>query len=203
MDLSNFKFLPQKNRQKGDITLDDFLQAKVEPVINWSIKRDIAKTTIFFKKANFLFQDDWGYTAAIDSDKNLFLFRTKVDNENSLLEPKFLIGADATPFTKANYLDFMFELAFPGETLFQTQIVSDNVWKIVKAEAEKETVPATLIIEAPLATTAVVVEDYRPTVTQAIPAFVTKTGTSEIDLKNIDLTPAQIFSEPQSISNFL
>lgn len=201
MDLSNFKFLPQKNRQKGAITIEDFLQAKVEPVINWSIKRDIAKTTIFFKKANFLFQDDWGYTAAIDTNNDLFLFRTKVDNENPMLEPKFLIGADATPFTKSNYLDFMFELAFPGETLFQTEIITDNQWKIVKATVEAESATK-MIIEAPIATTSVIIEDYKPTVTQAIPA-ITTTGTSEIDLANIDLTPSKIFQEPQSISNFI
>lgn len=208
MDLSNFKFLPQKNRQKGAITIEDFLQAKVEPVINWSIKRDIAKTTILFKKANFLFQDDWGYTAAIDTNNDLFLFRTKVENENPMLEPKFLIGADATPFTKSNYLDFMFELAFPGETLFQTEIVSDNQWKIVKATVENPAIEekkanAFSITEAPLVAPVSTIVDYEPTVTQAIPAFVTKTGTSEIDLSNIDLTASKIFQEPQSISQFI
>jgi hypothetical protein len=202
MDLSNFKFLPQKNRQKGAITIEDFLQAKVEPVINWSIKRDIAKTTIFFKKANFLFQDDWGYTAAIDTNNDLFLFRTKVENENPLLEPKFLIGADATPFTKSNYLDFMFELAFPGETLFQTEIVSDNQWKIVKAKVETPAIEERKADAFAILPVADIV-DYKPTLTEVIPAFVTKTGTSEIDLSNIDLNASKIFSEPQSISQFL
>lgn len=136
MNLADFKFIPQKNKQKGTISLDDFLQVVIEPVINYSIKRSIKDQTIYFKKANFLFEDGWGYTLALDSKNKLFLFRTEKNNENPLMEPKFLIDAKATPFTKSNYVDYAFQTAYPDVTLFQTKIVQDNQWEIIPAVAD-------------------------------------------------------------------
>lgn len=138
MILENFKFIPQSNKQKGDPALEDLLEIKNKVEINWSIK--VTGKQITFKKQNFVFSEGFGYTAALSPTNDLYIFRTKINNENTILEPKFLKGATPTPFFTSGYLSLLFETQYPSETLFQTEIVEDDIWKIKVASTETTSV---------------------------------------------------------------
>lgn len=154
MILENFKFIPQSNKQKGIPALEDLLEIKTKVEVNWSIK--VIGKQITFKKQNFVFSEGFGYTAALSPTDDLYIFKTKVDNENPILEPKFLKGGNPTPSFTSGYLSLLFETKFPNETLFQTEIVEDDIWKVKVAQTDTvptvtvPTITADSIVETPV-----------------------------------------------------
>lgn len=159
------KFIPQANVQKKQPELEDLVQIKVSKKIEWDLYFNPEQNR-WKIKSSFLTKDgETGYTAALQ-DGYLFLIQAN-DSQVEELKPKFLKGISDS-FT-SNYFNLLAVQAGFSITekcyLFLTEqetgienvkayLVTKEIPDVVLPEKEE-----TLIIEAPITTSSVVVEE--------------------------------------------
>lgn len=164
-NLHKASFIPQANSQKKEPELSDLVVVKEEKKIEWDLMF-LPEQNRWKIKSSFLTKDgEKGYTAALQ-DGYLFLLQTGEDAVE-ILKPKFLKGL-GNLFT-SNYFNLLAVQAGFSITekcyLFLTEqetgienvkayLVTKEIPDVVLPEKEE-----TLIIEAPITTSSVVVEE--------------------------------------------
>lgn len=160
MNLQELKFIPQSNvRDNSTISLDDLIE--VEPEIIHILKRE---GRLFKFKANSIEKNkDFGYTAAIDNENNVFFIKSHVDSPKPY-QPQFLKGDSSTLSFTSDYLALLLDTVYPNEEYFNLEIVDDNIWKIVVATTNTKNVnidSLSINIETPTSFSVEIKNDFK------------------------------------------
>lgn len=135
MDFENFLAIPGVYT-KEKISFDKFIKIETKKQLDYVISRK--KDSLVFKKSFLIKEEDWGYTILLSPAPNqeIFLLRTKENQENEFLRPRFLKGTSDSTKIKNDYVNFLLDKIHPGVEFFQCELIIDNVWKIIEATEE-------------------------------------------------------------------
>lgn len=139
MDFSNFKFIPQNNKKKGTVSMDDLVEVgiKAEPV--WDVKREDKYFT--WKKGLLPLEEGFGFTACLTPDETeVYILKTSEQEERKEFVPRFFKGVTSTVTITNDYLRLLCEAAYGADlSEFSLTLVEDNVWLLGPVKEEEVT----------------------------------------------------------------